>query len=226
MKKRAQKTFGKAVYLRGLIEFSNFCKNDCLYCGIRRSNTHASRYRLTPEEILEISQFARSLPGVKQHHLLPYHRLGSDKYEGLGRDYLMSHIEPPTVEKMNELLLKVAKGDIEARNKILIPTYCWMLEEKAYEIIEFLRKERLNRNIVIVDNSINYCINNTEIPLSFAFLLKSYIEGIEPYKDSMKDVINEERILVGSKERIVKKNAIVSNKIANIYTGQQRLIDF
>ena len=49
----AQETFGKAVYLRGLIEFSNFCKNDCLYCGIRRSNTHASRYRLTPEEILE-----------------------------------------------------------------------------------------------------------------------------------------------------------------------------
>ena len=63
----------------------------------------------TPEEILEISQFARSLPGVKQHHLLPYHRLGSDKYEGLGRDYLMSHIEPPTVEKMEELLA-VAKS--------------------------------------------------------------------------------------------------------------------
>lgn len=58
----------------------------------------------TPEEILAISQFARSLPGVKQHHLLPYHRLGSDKYEGLGRDYLMSHIEPPTKEKMEELL--------------------------------------------------------------------------------------------------------------------------
>ena len=58
----------------------------------------------TPEEILAISQFARSLPGVKQHHLLPYHRLGSDKYEGLGRDYRMSHIEPPTQEKMEELL--------------------------------------------------------------------------------------------------------------------------
>ena len=58
----------------------------------------------TPEEILEISQFARSLPGVKQHHLLPYHRLGSDKYEGLGREYLMAHIEPPTMEKMEELL--------------------------------------------------------------------------------------------------------------------------
>ncbi|MBR4138445.1 MAG: glycyl-radical enzyme activating protein [Lachnospiraceae bacterium] len=58
----------------------------------------------TPEEILEISQFARSLPGVKQHHLLPYHRLGSDKYEGIGRNYLMSHIEPPAEEKMQELL--------------------------------------------------------------------------------------------------------------------------
>ncbi|MBQ8857733.1 MAG: glycyl-radical enzyme activating protein [Lachnospiraceae bacterium] len=58
----------------------------------------------TPEEILAISQFARSLPGVKQHHLLPYHRLGSDKYEGLDREYLLSHIEPPTMEKMEELL--------------------------------------------------------------------------------------------------------------------------
>ena len=58
----------------------------------------------TPEEILEISQFARSLPGVKQHHLIPYHRLGSDKYEGIGRNYLMSHIEPPAEEKMQELL--------------------------------------------------------------------------------------------------------------------------
>ena len=49
----AQETFGNAVYLRGLIEFSNFCKNNCLYCGIRRSNKNASRYRLTPAEILE-----------------------------------------------------------------------------------------------------------------------------------------------------------------------------
>lgn len=44
--------YGNAVYVRGLIEFTNICKNDCLYCGIRRSNSHCSRYRLTPEEIL------------------------------------------------------------------------------------------------------------------------------------------------------------------------------
>ena len=44
--------YGKEVYLRGLIEVSNFCRNDCLYCGIRRSNARCDRYRLTPEDIL------------------------------------------------------------------------------------------------------------------------------------------------------------------------------
>lgn len=44
--------YGNSVYIRGLIEFTNYCKNDCYYCGIRRSNTNASRYRLTKEEIL------------------------------------------------------------------------------------------------------------------------------------------------------------------------------
>lgn len=45
--------YGTDVYIRGLIEFTNYCKNDCLYCGIRRSNQKADRYRLTREEILK-----------------------------------------------------------------------------------------------------------------------------------------------------------------------------
>jgi biotin synthase len=44
--------YGRDVYLRGLIEFTNYCKNDCFYCGIRRSNNTAERYRLTCEQIL------------------------------------------------------------------------------------------------------------------------------------------------------------------------------
>lgn len=44
--------YGKDVYIRGLIEFTNYCKNDCYYCGIRRSNKKAVRYRLTEKEIL------------------------------------------------------------------------------------------------------------------------------------------------------------------------------
>lgn len=45
--------YGNRVFTRGLIEISSYCKNDCLYCGIRRSNANAERYRLTPEEIAE-----------------------------------------------------------------------------------------------------------------------------------------------------------------------------
>ncbi len=44
--------YGKQIFIRGLIEFTNYCKNDCLYCGIRRSNRRAERYRLSEEEIL------------------------------------------------------------------------------------------------------------------------------------------------------------------------------
>ena len=53
-----QKYVGDGVYLRGLIEFSSFCKNDCMYCGLRGSNTHAQRYRLSPGQIVEMAQKA------------------------------------------------------------------------------------------------------------------------------------------------------------------------
>ena len=51
--RRAQiRFYGHTVYIRGLIEFTNYCKNNCYYCGIRSGNTHAHRYRLTKEDIL------------------------------------------------------------------------------------------------------------------------------------------------------------------------------
>jgi biotin synthase len=43
--------YGNSVYIRGLIEISNICKNDCFYCGIRKSNNNCERYRLSPEDI-------------------------------------------------------------------------------------------------------------------------------------------------------------------------------
>lgn len=48
-----EKAYGKDVYIRGLIEISSYCKNDCYYCGIRKSNDKAQRYRISREEILE-----------------------------------------------------------------------------------------------------------------------------------------------------------------------------
>lgn len=50
--KMKEKVYGTDIFIRGLIEFTNYCKNDCYYCGIRRSNSHTDRYRLSEEEIL------------------------------------------------------------------------------------------------------------------------------------------------------------------------------
>lgn len=50
--KLRQKYYSNEIFIRGLIEISNYCKNDCLYCGIRRSNHNCDRYRLSEDEIL------------------------------------------------------------------------------------------------------------------------------------------------------------------------------
>lgn len=57
----AQAHYGNRIYVRGLMEFTNYCKNDCYYCGIRRGNQNASRYRLTPEQIMECCRLGYQL---------------------------------------------------------------------------------------------------------------------------------------------------------------------
>lgn len=57
----------------------------------------------TPEEIASIARFADRLPGVSRIHLLPYHRLGQDKYDGLGRTYTLTEILPPEPDHMQML---------------------------------------------------------------------------------------------------------------------------
>lgn len=61
----------------------------------------------TADEIGAIADFAASLEGVEEMHLLPYHRIGSDKYAGLGRAYDMAHIQPPDAPTMRSLLAVV-----------------------------------------------------------------------------------------------------------------------
>ena len=51
-RKEQQKYYGTDIYVRGLIEFTNYCRNDCLYCGIRKSNKDLHRYRLSEDTIL------------------------------------------------------------------------------------------------------------------------------------------------------------------------------
>ena len=71
-RKTADAIYGKQVFIRGLIEFTNYCKNDCIYCGIRKSNRKAERYRLTEEEILSTCALAFSggWNGVKLYFML------------------------------------------------------------------------------------------------------------------------------------------------------------
>ncbi len=63
----------------------------------------------TIEEIREIAEFAAALPNVKKLHLLPYHRLGQDKYSGLGRSYLLDGYVPFTEEDLKPLILEAEK---------------------------------------------------------------------------------------------------------------------
>ncbi len=62
------KSYGNTVYMRGLIEFTNICKKNCIYCGIRRENKEADRYRLTLEDILECVEIGDRL-GYKTYVL-------------------------------------------------------------------------------------------------------------------------------------------------------------
>ena len=83
-----QQHYGTDVYVRGLIEFTNYCKNDCLYCGIRRSNTNAQRYRLTEAQILDCCE---------QGYALGY------------RTFVLQGGEDPwfTPERLRELIRKI-----------------------------------------------------------------------------------------------------------------------
>lgn len=69
----------------------------------------------TKEEIEEIAKFAKSLPGVTKIHLLPYHRMGQDKYIGLNREYYLEEIKPPSENHMEMLLEVVLKQGLQGQ---------------------------------------------------------------------------------------------------------------
>lgn len=78
-----KKYVGDKVHLRGLIEFSNYCKQNCLYCGLRRDNKHLKRYRLTEEQIIEFAKKAGELSYktvVLQSGEDPYYTVDKMKY--------------------------------------------------------------------------------------------------------------------------------------------------
>ena len=74
-------------------------------------------------------------------------------------------------------------GYIEARKLIYIPTYKWVLENKVQNIIERLKEASLTKDIVLLDYNTNCDVDDPKQPLSHAFLVKAYVEGIYPFGD-------------------------------------------
>ena len=72
---------------------------------------------------------------------------------------------------------------IEARKEIYIPTYRWVLENKVLSIIERMKEASKTKTIVLLDYNTNQDVNDASKPLSHAFLINAYIEGIYPYGD-------------------------------------------
>lgn len=99
----AQAVYGKQIYIRGLIEFTNYCKNDCYYCGIRRGNRNAKRYRLTEEEILACCENGYEL-GFRTFVL----QGGEDPYYS---DERMEHIIRRIKEKYPECAVTLSIGE-------------------------------------------------------------------------------------------------------------------
>ena len=81
------------------------------------------------------------------------------------------------------VLGKELLGYIEARKQIYIPTYRWMLEHKTIEIIERLREASKTKTIVLLDYNTCCDVDVPKKPLSHAFLVKAYAEGLYPYDD-------------------------------------------
>jgi hypothetical protein len=74
-------------------------------------------------------------------------------------------------------------GYIEARHKIYIPSYKWVLENKVGSIIEKLKAANADKTIVLLDYNTNCDVDDPSKPLSHAFLIKAYVEELYPYSE-------------------------------------------
>ena len=84
---------------------------------------------------------------------------------------------------------------IEARKQIYIPTYRWMLENKVSSIIERMKEASKTKTIILLDYNTNQDVDDASKPLSHAFLIKAYIEGIYPYGNKKEENQNKELTL-------------------------------
>ncbi|WP_020005902.1 [FeFe] hydrogenase H-cluster radical SAM maturase HydE [Brachyspira innocens] len=129
-REKADKIFGKYVFMRGLIEFTNYCKNDCIYCGIRKSNKNAERYRLSKEDILSCCELGYEI-GFRTFVL----QGGEDPYYNIN---IMSDIVEAIKNKFPDCALTLSIGEKEEE-------YYRVLKEKGAD--RFLLRHETSDNI-------------------------------------------------------------------------------
>lgn len=114
--------------------------------------------------------------------------------------------------------------ELEARKYIYIPTYRWMLENKANHLIDKLRAYK--GDMVFLDENLNFDINDTSKPLSHAFLVKAYVEGTAPYEDSVEIIKYFKYYMVGRREIVKETNEKVYRSNLCINPHPQSEIEF
>lgn len=118
-------TVGDDVHLRGLIEFSNYCKQNCLYCGLRRDNKKVTRYRLEPDKIIDFARNASEL-GYKTVVL----QSGEDAYYN--------------TERMSYIISEIKKLDVAVTLSI---------GEKTFEEYEAYKKAGADRFLIRIETT-------------------------------------------------------------------------
>lgn len=120
-----QKYVGDEVHLRGLVEFSNYCKQNCLYCGFRRDNKNATRYRLTEEQVIQFAKDA-SEQGYKTVVL----QSGEDPFY--------------TIDKMKYIISEIKKFDLAITLSI---------GEKTFEEYEAYKEAGADRFLIRIETT-------------------------------------------------------------------------
>ena len=118
-------TVGDAVHLRGLIEFSNICRNNCLYCGIRKGNVHVSRYHMSEEELIETARKAAHI-GFKTIVM----QSGEDMFY--------------TVDKLYRIIEQIKKFDVAVTLSI---------GERTYEEYKAFREAGADRYLMRIETT-------------------------------------------------------------------------
>jgi len=173
------------IFLRGLIEFSNYCAMDCLYCGIRRSNVKVKRYRLTAKEILDTVKFGYE-KGLRTFVL----QSGEDRYFTI--DFLCRLIE--NIKNLTE-------------EKAAVTLSCGILTKKDYMMLKGAGADRYLIRFETSDEKLHKYLRNG---ISF----KKRIKALEDLKECGYEVGSGYMTgLPGETEEIRINNALLCRKL-------------